>query len=65
MHPHNQCTLRISPRFESSDSLHHSKPHEMLRKCMYGGDNHLALKHLVSLEACRSLSIVGGYDRSY
>ena len=30
---------------------------------MCGGDDHLAWKHLVSLEACRGLRTAGGYDR--
>ncbi|RVW40340.1 hypothetical protein CK203_114843 [Vitis vinifera] len=32
-----------------------------MRKCMCGGDDHLAWKHLVSLEACRGLRTVGGF----
>ena len=30
---------------------------------MCGGDDHLAWKHPVSLEACKGLHIAGGYDR--
>ena len=37
----------------------------MSRKCMGGGDDHLAWKHPVSSEVCKRLRTVGGYDRSY
>ena len=32
---------------------------------MCGGDDHLAWKHPISLEACRGLCTTGGYDRFY
>ncbi|RVW67563.1 hypothetical protein CK203_062341 [Vitis vinifera] len=36
------------------------KPPGNARKCMCGGDDHLAWKHPVSLEACRGLRTAGG-----
>ena len=50
---------------ESSESLYHRPPLGMSRKCMCGGNDHLAWKHLVSSETCRRLCTTEGYDRSY
>ncbi|RVW44128.1 hypothetical protein CK203_108466 [Vitis vinifera] len=40
------------------------KPPGNARKCMCGGDDHLAWKHPVSLEACRGLRTAGGLTRA-
>ena len=60
MHPYIHCTLSLSLSAESSKSLYHRPPPVMSRKCMCGGDDHLAWKHLVSLETCRRLCTIGG-----
>ena len=62
---HIFCTLRLFLSVESSESLYHRLPLGMSRKCMCGGDDHLAWKCLVSSEACRRLRTTRGYDRSY
>ena len=45
MHPHIRYTLSLFLSVESSESLYHRLPPRMLRKCMCGGDDHLAWKH--------------------
>ena len=64
MHPHKHCTLSLFLSVESGESLYHRLPPRMLRKCMCGGDDHLAWKRPITLEACRRLCTPGGYDRS-
>ena len=64
MHPHIHCTLDLFLSVGSSESLYHKPPPGMLRKCMCGGDDHLAWKCLVSSNTCRRLHTIGGYDRS-
>ena len=53
MHPHIHYTLSLSLSAESSERLYPRLPPGMLRKCMCGGDDHLAWKRLVSSETCR------------
>ena len=65
MHPHIHCALSLFMSTESSESLYHRLPLEMARKCMCGGDDHLAWKRLVFPETCKRLCTIGGYDRSY
>ena len=62
MHPRIHCTFSLFLSVESSESLYHKLPPRMLRKCMCGGDDHLAWKLPISLEACRRLCTNGGYD---
>ncbi|RVW22347.1 hypothetical protein CK203_108743 [Vitis vinifera] len=50
---------------ERWESLHLKKPPGNARKCMCGGDDHLAWKHPVSLEACRGLRTAGGTLGAY
>ena len=64
MHPHIHCTLSLFLSVESSESLYHRLPPRMPRKCMCGGDGHLAWKCSISSEACRRLHTTEGYDRS-
>ncbi|RVW77160.1 hypothetical protein CK203_054284 [Vitis vinifera] len=52
------CSLSLS--VERWESLHHKETPRDARKCMCGGDDHLAWKHPVSLEACRGLRTTGG-----
>ena len=63
--PHIHYTLSLFLSAESRESLHHRPPPGMSRKCMCGGDGHLAWKHPVTLKTCRRLRTTGGYDRSY
>ena len=65
MHPHIHCTLSLILSAESSESIYHRLLPEMLRKCMYGVDDHFAWKRPISLETCRRLCTTGGYNRSY
>ena len=65
MHPHIHYTLSLFLSAESRESLHHRPAPGMARKCMCGGDDHLAGKRPVSSETCRRLRTTGGYDRSY
>ena len=65
MHPRIHCTRSLSLRAENSESLYHRLPIGMSRKCMYGGDDHLAWKLLVFSKTCRRLCTTGGYNRSY
>ena len=44
MHPHIHYTLSLFLSAESRESLHHRSPPGMSRKCMCGGDGHLAWK---------------------
>ena len=63
MHPHIHYTLSLFLSAESRESLHHRPPPGMSRKCMCGGDDHLAWKRPVSSETCRRLCTTGGYNR--
>ena len=63
MHPHPSLYTLDFPcvlRYERAFTI--KKPPRNARKNMCGGDDHLAWKHLLSLEVCRGLRIVGGYD---
>ena len=62
---HTHYTLSLFMSAESRESLHHMSPPRMSRKCMCGGDDHLAWKRLVTSKTCRRLRTTGGYDRSY
>ena len=62
---HTHYTLSLFLSAESRESLHHRPPPGMSRKCMYGGDDHLAWKRPVTSKTCRMLRTTGGYDRSY
>ena len=42
MRPHIHCTLSLFLNVESCESLNHRPPPGMSRKCMCGGDDHLA-----------------------
>ena len=64
MHPYIHCTLSFLLSVESSESLYHRPPLGMLRKCICGGDDHLAWKHSISSETCRRLCTNEGYNRS-
>ncbi|RVW73218.1 Gag-Pol polyprotein [Vitis vinifera] len=54
--------FRLSLSVERWRAFTIKKPPGNARKCMCGGDDHLAWKHPVSLEACRGLRTVGGID---
>ena len=58
---HVHCTLST---VKSSESFYHRLPPRISRKCMCGGDDHLAWKRLVYSKTCRSLCTIRGYDRS-
>ena len=60
MHPHIHYTLSLFLSAESRESLHHRLPPGMSRKCMCGGDDHLAWKHPVTSKTCRRLRTTGG-----
>ena len=60
MHPHIHYTLSLFLSAESRESLHHRPLPGMSRKCMCGGDDHLAWKRPVSSETCRRLCTTGG-----
>ena len=64
MHPHIHYTLSLFLSVESRESLDHRPPPGMSRKCMCGGDGHLAWKRPITLKTCRRLRTTGGYDRS-
>nr|CAN66472.1 hypothetical protein VITISV_023165 [Vitis vinifera] len=42
-----------------------NQPPGNARKCMCGGDDHLAWKHCISLEVCKRLRTTKGYNRFY
>ena len=60
MHPHIHYTLSLFMSIENSESLYHRLPFEMPRKCMCGGDDHLAWKRLVFSEMCKRLCTTEG-----
>ena len=62
MHPHVHCTRSLSLSAENSESIYHRLPLGMSRKCMCGGDDHLAWKRLVFSETCMRLCTIAGYD---
>ena len=64
IHPHIHYTLSLILSAESSESIYHGLSPGMSRKCMCGVDDHLAWKHLISLETCTRLCTTGGYNRS-
>ncbi|RVW83075.1 hypothetical protein CK203_040749 [Vitis vinifera] len=62
MHPHpSLCTLDYPRVLRDGRAFTIKKPPGNARKCMCGGNDHLAWKHPVSLEACRGLRTVGGF----
>ena len=64
MHPHpSLCTLDYPWVLRDGRAFTIKKPLGNARKCMCGGDDHLAWKHPISLEACRGLRTAGGYNR--
>ena len=52
MHPHVHCTLSLSLSAENSESLYHRLTPRMSKKCVCGGDDHLAWKRPIFLEMC-------------
>ena len=61
MHPHIHCTLSLFLSVESSESIYHRLTSRMLRKCMCGGDDHLAWKRPVTPPTWHRVSSEGSF----